>query len=56
MSIKSDKWIRKMSLENGMIHPFEPNQVRQANDQKIISYGTKQLPKFVVRHSKTQIN
>ena len=40
MSIKSDKWIRKMSLENGMIHPFEPKQVRQSNDQKIISYGT----------------
>ena len=29
-----------MSLENGMIHPFEPKQVRQSNDQKIISYGT----------------
>ena len=40
MSIKSDKWIRKMSLENGMIHPFEPKQVQQSNDQKISSYGT----------------
>ena len=40
MSIKSDKWIKKMSLEEEMIKPFEPKQIRQANDQKIISYGT----------------
>jgi len=40
MSIKSDKWIRKMSLEHEMINPFEPNQLRHINDKKIISYGT----------------
>ena len=40
MSIKSDNWIRKMSLEEGMISPFEPYQLRKVNDQKIISYGT----------------
>jgi len=40
MSIKSDKWIQKMSLEEEMIKPFEPKQIRRANDQKIISYGT----------------
>ena len=40
MSIKSDKWIRRMSEEHGMIEPFEPNQIKQLNGEKIISYGT----------------
>ena len=40
MSIKSDKWIKKMSLENEMINPFEPQQIRKTEGQKIISYGT----------------
>ncbi len=40
MSIKSDKWIRRMATEKGMIDPFEPSQVRHQQDQKIISYGT----------------
>ncbi|MBU6292703.1 MAG: dCTP deaminase, partial [Burkholderiales bacterium] len=40
MSIKSDKWIRRMAAEHGMIEPFEPGQVRQVNGQRIVSYGT----------------
>ncbi|MGN6950192.1 dCTP deaminase, partial [Neisseria sp. P0016.S005] len=40
MSIKSDKWIRRMSEEHGMIEPFEPNHIKQDNGQRIISYGT----------------
>ncbi|WP_144393369.1 dCTP deaminase [Pleionea sediminis] len=40
MSIKSDKWIRRMAENEGMIDPFEPNQVRYSNDQRIVSYGT----------------
>ena len=41
MSIKSDKWIRRMAEQHGMIEPFEPGQVRYAADgQKIVSYGT----------------
>ena len=40
MSIKSDKWIRRMAQEHGMIEPFEPGQVRQVDGQRIISYGT----------------
>jgi dCTP deaminase len=40
MSIKSDKWIRRMAQETGMIEPFEPGQVREANGHKIVSYGT----------------
>ena len=40
MSIKSDKWIRRMAEQNGMIEPFFPTQVRSVNDQKVISFGT----------------
>jgi len=41
MSIKSDKWIRRMAEQHGMIEPFEPGQVRHTADgQKIVSYGT----------------
>ena len=29
MSIKADRWIKRMSLEHGMIEPFEERQVRQ---------------------------
>ncbi|MEN9891385.1 MAG: deoxycytidine triphosphate deaminase Dcd, partial [Pseudomonadota bacterium] len=40
MSIKSDKWIRRMAEQHGMIDPFEPGQVRQSADgHKIVSYG-----------------
>jgi dCTP deaminase len=41
MSIKSDRWIRRMAEQHGMIEPFEPGQVRHAADgHKIVSYGT----------------
>jgi dCTP deaminase len=41
MSIKSDKWIRKMAEQHGMIEPFEPNQVKMnAEGQRMVSYGT----------------
>ena len=40
MSIKSDRWIRRMVAQMGMIEPFEPGQMRMAGEQKIISYGT----------------
>ena len=35
MSVKSDKWIRRMAVEHGMIRPFVENQVRDG----VISYG-----------------
>lgn len=35
MSIKADRWIKKMSLEQGMIVPFEEKQVRHG----VISFG-----------------
>ena len=40
MSIKSDKWIRRMAERHHMIEPFEPGQVRTANGRKIVSFGT----------------
>jgi dCTP deaminase len=40
MSIKSDRWIRRMAAEQRMIEPFEPGQVREADGRKIVSYGT----------------
>ena len=35
MAIKSDRWIRRMSIENKMITPFEDSAVRE----NVISYG-----------------
>jgi dCTP deaminase len=39
MTIKSDKWIRRMAAQ-GMIEPFEREQVRSLDGRKIVSYGT----------------
>ncbi len=35
MTIKADRWIRQMALEQGMIEPFTDRQIRQG----VISYG-----------------
>ena len=40
MSIKPDRWIRKMAENHGMIEPFEPDQVRESESGRLISYGT----------------
>ena len=40
MTIKSDKWIRRMAAEQRMIEPFEPGQVKELQGRKIVSYGT----------------
>ena len=39
MSICSDYWIRKMSLEHNMIEPFTEQQVRSNESGSLISYG-----------------
>jgi dCTP deaminase len=41
MSIKSDRWIRTMAKEHGMIDPFVEGQVREvdAAGRRVISYG-----------------
>ena len=35
MSVKSDRWIKRMAAEHGMIAPFEASQVRKG----VVSYG-----------------
>jgi dCTP deaminase len=35
MAIKSDRWIKRMALEQGMIEPFEDRQVRKG----VVSFG-----------------
>ena len=40
MTIKSDKWIKKMAVDHGMIEPFQEDQIRYSEDNlKLISYG-----------------
>jgi len=40
MGIKADKWIRRMADEKKMIEPFVAGQVRESEQERIISYGT----------------
>src|SRR5437868_7669584 len=39
MAIKSDVWIERMCLEEGLIEPFESTLVRAVDDRRIISCG-----------------
>ena len=40
MTIKADRWIRRMAAEQRMIEPFEPAQVKAVAGRKLVSYGT----------------
>ncbi len=40
MTVKSDRWIRRMASEQRMIEPYEPGQVREVDGRRIVSYGT----------------
>lgn len=41
MTIKSDRWIRRMAEQHGMIEPFEPGQIKHGTaGQRLVSYGT----------------
>ena len=40
MAIKSDKWIKEMAENHGMIEPFQVDQVKSNGSGKIVSYGT----------------
>jgi dCTP deaminase len=40
MSVKADRWIRRMAAEHKMIEPFEPGQVRNVDGDRVISFGT----------------
>lgn len=39
MSLQSDKWIRKMAVEQKMIEPFVDSQIKVVNGSRIVSYG-----------------
>jgi dCTP deaminase len=39
MSIKSDRWIKQMCREQGLIAPYEERLVRKIEDRRVISYG-----------------
>jgi len=40
VSLKSDRWIRRMAAEHRMIEPFEAGQVKEVAGRRIVSYGT----------------
>ncbi|HJP37467.1 MAG TPA: dCTP deaminase [Gammaproteobacteria bacterium] len=39
MPVKSDRWIKRMAIERGLIDPFEPTQIREADGERVISFG-----------------
>lgn len=39
MTVKSDRWIRRMAEEHNLISPFEPKLVREVDGRRIISAG-----------------
>ncbi|PYS59288.1 MAG: dCTP deaminase, partial [Acidobacteria bacterium] len=39
MTVKSDRWIRRMADEAQLIHPFEARLVREVAGTRIISAG-----------------
>lgn len=39
MTLRSDKWIRRMAIEHKMIEPFFDRQVREEEGRKLVSYG-----------------
>ena len=40
MTVKSDRWIRRMAQQHRMIEPFEPNQIKELGGRRVVSYGT----------------
>jgi dCTP deaminase len=40
MTLKCDKWIRRMAKEKGLLDPYVSSQVRYVDNKKVISYGT----------------
>lgn len=39
MSIRPDKWIRRMAEEYDMISPYVDGQVREVDGERVVSYG-----------------
>ena len=44
MSIKSDKWIRRMADKHRMIEPFEPRQIKEIGGRQIVSVPLPDAP------------
>ena len=40
MTIKADRWIRRMALEHRMIEPFEASQMKSVDGKQVVSFGT----------------
>ena len=40
MTIKSDKWIRRMASDHHMISPFESGQIKKVEGRGVVSFGT----------------
>ncbi len=40
MTVKSDKWIRRMADQHRMIEPFEQEQVKTVDGRRVVSFGT----------------
>ena len=60
MSIKSDRWIRRMAQEHGMLEPFEPGQVKQVDGQwvatkAVMSRSARVLMEGAVRVPREQV-
>ena len=54
MTIKSDKWIRRMAENEGMIDPYEPGQVRDHEDGLVAEYTQKREDLAVLRLQELQ--
>lgn len=39
MTLRSDRWIRQMAIEEKMIEPFADRQVREAKGERLVSFG-----------------
>jgi dCTP deaminase len=39
MSLRSDKWIRRMAIDHKMIEPFADRQVREEKGERLVSFG-----------------
>ena len=48
MSVLSDKWIRKMSLEHKMISPFVEKQERSNNISRMAYHHLVMMPGFLM--------
>ncbi|MEI8300616.1 MAG: dCTP deaminase [Chlamydiota bacterium] len=39
MTLQSDRWIKEMARNHGMIEPFADSQIKEVDNRRVISYG-----------------